>query len=240
MRFIVIFSKIIGNFLSFQGFIILIFLALSLLFFKRKNKRLSIIFFSLTFLTYLFSTNFTVYYLSKALLIKNTQDNGNYIVILGGGIDIYDGEVEIGKHTLRRLLKGFELYKKNPRKIVVTGGSIVEDIPEAVIMKDVLVSFGVKEDDIIVEPLARNTYENAKFTYEITKDVPVTIVTSYLHMKRSKMTFEKFYNKVSVVNSDLPIDYRRSYLDFLPSYQAAYTLSQILHELFGIIQYRLR
>ena len=73
------------------------------------------------------------------------------IVILGGGIILGNEEVELGPHTLKRLLKGFELYKKLDKPIVLTGGSPLgrDSLTEAEVMATVLEEWGVDYKDII-------------------------------------------------------------------------------------------
>ncbi|HOK87416.1 MAG TPA: YdcF family protein [Fervidobacterium sp.] len=160
-----------------------------------------------------------------------------YIVVLGGGVDQFGDQTEIGAHTLRRLYKGIQLYRHNKRKIVVTGGVISKGVSEAIVMKDVLVTFGIPEEDIIVEERARNTDENAKYVKELLGDIPVTIVTSSLHMKRSILSFKKRFSKVYNVQCDVPIDFRNSYLDYLPSSGAFYTFCNVTHEIVGLLKY---
>jgi hypothetical protein len=56
-------------------------------------------------------------------------------------------------------------------------------------------------------------------------------------MKRSIMLFEKYSKKnIIPIVCDYPIDFRNSFLDYLPSAEALYTFSQITHEFFGILK----
>ncbi|SHN62219.1 YdcF family protein [Fervidobacterium gondwanense] len=230
--------KIISSFVVFPGIIVLLFLVLSFILYKKRNKAWRI-FLALSFVFYIASSNWFAYLVSKTLYIPDTDDNGRYIVVLGGGIDIYNSEREIGKHTLRRLYRAYQLYLKNPRRIIVTGGVVTKGIPEASVMRDVLVSFGVPEENIIVEERARNTYENAKYTYELVGSVPITLVTSTTHMRRSLLSFGKFFSKIYHVQADYPIDFRNVYLDYVPNHGGFYTFSQVFYEWIGILQYAL-
>jgi len=127
-------TKLIGAFLTFPGFIVTFFLIAALLAALRRKKEGR--FYLLIALTmYLFSSSWFSYYLSRVLSVPDTADRGAYIVVLGGGVDHYGAITEIGKQTLRRLYKGFELYQRQHRKIVVTGGVVSKGIPEGDLMK---------------------------------------------------------------------------------------------------------
>lgn len=89
------------------------------------------------------------------------------IVVLGGGVERNTKAGDnLSDATLRRLLTGVQIYQKTKMPILVTGGSLTGLRPEAMIMKDYLVSLGVPEEKITVEDRSRNTYENAFFTRE--------------------------------------------------------------------------
>ncbi|MGC8901746.1 MAG: YdcF family protein [Fervidobacterium sp.] len=232
--------KIIGPFFTIPGIFVTVFLMLFFYFkFAQRERKVSYLFLIFGIILYVVSSSWFGYILSKVLTVDGNKDIGTYIVVLGGGIDQYSGSIEIGKHTLRRLYTAVELYKKKPRKILVTGGIIDKGVPEALVMRDVLLNFGIPNEDIIVEKNARNTYENAKYTYQILGDVPITLVTSTLHMKRSLIVFKKFYNRIGWMNSDVPLDFRNSYLDYLPSINGFYAVSNATHEILGILQYLL-
>ncbi|MCX7653099.1 MAG: YdcF family protein [Fervidobacterium sp.] len=200
----------------------------------RKDRYLFLVF---AIIMYLISSSWFTYLISKSLVLVDTEDNGKYIVVLGGGVDKFDQRYEIGKHTLRRLYKALELYKKNPRKIIVTGGVVDKGLPEALFMKKVLINFGIPEEDVIIENKARNTFENGKYTRELIGDTAITLVTSSLHMKRSLWVFKKFFSKIYYSSADVPIDFRNSYLDYLPSFEAFSTTCYFFREVIGILQY---
>jgi len=229
-------TKLIGAFLTFPGFIVTFFLIAALLAALRRKKEGR--FYLIIALTmYLFSSSWFSYYLSRILSVPDTADRGAYIVVLGGGVDHYGAITEIGKQTLRRLYKGFELYQRQHRKIVVTGGVVSKGIPEGDLMKKVLLTWGVPERDIIMENRSRNTYENARFVRNLVGDVPVTVVTSTLHMRRSLWFFKRYFSRVDHVQADVPVGFQQVYLDYLPSGGAFYAWCEITHELAGLVAY---
>lgn len=84
------------------------------------------------------------------------------------------------------------------KKILVTGGSgslLHTYKSEAVFLKEMLVNNKIPEKDIIVEPDARNTYENAVFSKRLIDSLkintPSLLITSALHMRRSTAVFTK-------------------------------------------------
>lgn len=229
-------SKVIGAFVTFPGLIVTLFLILSGILAIRRQKGWKF-FLILSAFFYIVSSSWFVYLLSKTIYTADSKDEGTYIVVLGGGVDQFGNQTEIGAHTLRRLYKGIQLYKNKQRPIVVTGGVISKGIPEAFVMKDVLVTLGIPESDIIVEEKARNTDENAQYVRKLLGDVPVTIVTSSTHMRRSLLSFGKRFSKISNIQCDVPIDFRNSYLDYLPSSGAFYGFCSITHEIVGLVKY---
>ncbi|QTA38605.1 YdcF family protein [Thermosipho ferrireducens] len=241
--------KALGAFFQFPGLIILLFLTLYLI--NIKKRRIRRFFLLLVVLFYLTSTSFFVYLVSKTLKIDYVDYKeyrqydsleGSIIVILGGGIISYDNEIEVGAHTLKRIVKGYEIYRETNAPILVTGGVISKGIPESHVMKEQLIKFGVPADKIIVEDKARNTFENAKFSEDYLKNFDtIYLVTSFLHMKRSLMQFSKALKdkRLLPVVCDFPIDFRGNYLDFLPSSQAFYSFSLITHEWIGLVAYSL-
>ncbi|HOV53981.1 MAG TPA: YdcF family protein, partial [Fervidobacterium sp.] len=135
-------SKVIGAFVTFPGLIVTLFLILSGIFVIKRQKGWKF-FLILSAFFYIISSSWFVYLLSKTIYTADSKDEGTYIVVLGGGVDQFGNQTEIGAHTLRRLYKGIQLYKNKQRPIVVTGGVISKGIPEAFVMKDVLVTLGI-------------------------------------------------------------------------------------------------
>ena len=120
--------------------------------------------------------------------IFNNLPNDNFNCKYGAVL----GNYELQKY---RVMKAVQLYKyKNIQKIIFSGGnngiSNYENnkVPEAILMKELALKMGVKEEDIIVESNSKNTIENIKNVYNILKKVDVNkiiIITSQFHLKRS-------------------------------------------------------
>lgn len=108
--------------------------------------------------------------------------------------------------TLRsRLEKGAQLLKENPHLLViVTGGNGTDaKLPEAHLMKKVLVEeFEILEDRIIVEDLARNTFENLLFCKPLIKEKRVAIVTSEFHTVRTRLLAHRLHLNYQMIGSE--------------------------------------
>mgnify|MGYP001202589768 CR=1 FL=1 len=98
-----------------------------------------------------------------------------------------------------RFLNAYELYRSGKiRKLLLTGGSgdLLQQQPsEALEMKKFLTRIGVPEEDIIIEPDSRNTYENAVFTKKILDEkypgARCLLMTSAWHIRRSEGCYRK-------------------------------------------------
>ena len=126
------------------------------------------------------------------------------IIILGGpiriGVSQERGTVELDR-SAERFTAIPALARKYPNaRIVFTGGngSLAENLAgapsEAPFAVKLLESFGIPRERILVEPRARNTVENARFTKALVNPKPGErwlLVTSAEHMPRSVGVFRK-------------------------------------------------
>lgn len=150
--------------------------------------------------------------LFKVLLFKNTKFLNKIVFIKEpSNIDFnkhYDIALVLGcsNHSLmfNRVDYALELYKKKViDKLYLTGGigslSNNRKEIEALVMKDYMISKGVKEEDIITETNSKNTIENFKNTLKLIdntykRKIDIVLVTSSFHMKRSKSILENLCN----------------------------------------------
>ena len=115
------------------------------------------------------------------------DDSAEVAVLLGGAV-----------HLMKtRAYSAYELYRdKRVKKIIPTGEMRKQSefgyLTEAEIMKSYLVGFGVKEEDILLEPQAKTTVENMIFSaltiyrkYGEKFTDSVIIVTSAAHVNRA-------------------------------------------------------
>jgi len=172
-------------------------------------------------------------------------------ILLGGDIITYDNATDrlIFRTGADRLLQTIDLYKKGLiSKILISGGSghlLYKDRTEAAFIKKFLVGIGVSPDDIIVENKSRNTKENAKYTIKIIQEMnikdPALLITSALHMKRAKATFEKQGLNVVGYATSKRTGARLKTFDhlFIPSATTLKNWDLLFHEMIGYGVYKI-
>lgn len=179
--------------------------------------------------------------------LNNNQEK-EVIVILGGGIipqTPRNGSGELSDSAMKRVYEGFLLYKNLQVPIVVTGGKLLgTEIPEAQIMKEELLKMGVNPNDIYVEPLAKNTNQNAEFTLKLLEDFEIQriyLITSAIHLTRA-MNYFNSYTNIDIV--PVPTDYKVSreklkWYDYLPDMRSLEATSSAWHEYLGLIKFKI-
>ncbi len=123
-------------------------------------------------------------------------------VVLGGdNIRVRNKQGEFSKNIgFDRLGEAFKLYqKKIVSKILISGGEYESFdhrfFNEARASFDWLVHMGVPPTDIFIEPQAKNTHENAKFSNDILAPLGVKqfyLVTNAIYMPRAILSFRKY------------------------------------------------
>ena len=167
------------------------------------------------------------------------------IVVLGGGTvrDVptpagWSGQLHDA--AAQRLLAAYALHRQTGLPLLVSGGEVFAEYGrEAVIMRDILVSFGVAPAQIILEDRSLNTTENARFTAPILRERgwrrPL-LVTSAFHMARSVAEFQR----AGISAAPYPAGYYASrryhwtLLDMVPSGSAMRGTSIALKEYLGL------
>lgn len=173
------------------------------------------------------------------------------IIILGGVIDDY----VIGKRGIPKSLAAtgtprldafIELAKRYPNaRHVFTGGSITlingRDT-EADVVRRILARLGIDTTRIIFEDRSRNTWENARFSYDLLKPRPHEswlLITSARHMPRAVGVFRKVGWNVL----PFPVDYITDVESrFHPEFGIGanlQTVSEALREWIGLAAYHL-
>ena len=127
-------------------------------------------------------------------IIKNARTDHDperpYLVVLGAAV--YGDQPSL---TLVRRLEGARDYLlAYPESVAIVSGGMGkgENITEAQAMHDWLVSEGIAEDRILLEPRATSTQENLSFSFDIIRsrgddpDGNVAIVSSAYHLFRAK------------------------------------------------------
>lgn len=123
------------------------------------------------------------------------------IVVLGGGTLAQETprpSVEINGAG-DRVFYAMRLYQQGKAEHILLSGGYIEWINASPIspaedMRELMITFGVPEDAIWLQPESQNTYEDALYSAEILKEQGITrvlLVTSAMHMPRSVALFEQ-------------------------------------------------
>ena len=149
-----------------------------------------------------------------------------------------------------RFMVGFQGIQLNKfDRVILSGGSssIINHVYyEAVEARKYMISLGVDSNKIIIDPKARNTYENAVFTKHLLDSLgikePICLITSASHMNRSAMCYKKvgvpFVEYRAHFTSSKDRNYSLSTF-LVPSAGAIDKLGDLIHEWIGIIAYKL-
>lgn len=167
------------------------------------------------------------------------------IIVLGG--NTYFNAPEYGTDTvsepaLVRLRYAAKLQRETGKPILVTGGKpLGNNVSQAQQMKSVL----EREFRVPVrwtEDASDNTLENARYSYRLLQKVGIKrvyLVTHAWHMPRSSKAFESAGFEVIPAPTAFTTHYKTNLLDFVPDAPAIYRSRIFIHELIGLLWYRL-
>lgn len=182
-----------------------------------------------------------------AVLVDSQHQSADAIVILGGGTYFhapeYAGQDTIGDATLVRLRYGARLQRETGKPILVTGGKpLGNSLPEAQQMRIAL------EQDFHVpvrwtEEGSDNTFENALYSFRILQTAGVHkiyLVTHAWHMPRAAQIFRRAGFEVVEAPTAYTTRYRMDLLAFLPQAESLHESKIFIHEMIGLLWYRLK
>jgi uncharacterized SAM-binding protein YcdF (DUF218 family) len=150
-----------------------------------------------------------------------------------------------------RILYAARLIKRGAaRRLIISGGNVpfMREIGGSLARVNgrlLTGQLGVDSSVILLEEKSRNTYENAVFTKKMLDSLqlpPVVIlVTSAMHMRRSAALFRKAGCRVFPAPTDYQatVPFRPTPLTLFPNAASLYHSTCALHEIYGIIAYRL-
>ena len=171
------------------------------------------------------------------------------IIVLGGSFDQElvskeRNEISLNEYA-ERATKALEIYKKNPKILILFSGYSNKIKPigwsESDMAKKFFLEQGVRSDNIIFENKSRNTYENVQYSKDIIKNYKGNwgLVTSAFHMPRSYFLFKR----ESLILEPISVDYRtgtspRFWINF-DIKKGLENWNIILHEVVGIFYYKI-
>ncbi|MBD3637882.1 MAG: YdcF family protein [Crocinitomicaceae bacterium] len=206
----------------------------------------------------LFFSN-TVIFLEFARLWESEgtkiEDVGHYdcAVVLGGMFEWDNSNERLsirrGGDRIWQTINLYHLGKVD--KILISGSNgylFDSELQEAKQLKEVLIENGIPEEDILIEPNSRNTFENAVESKKVLDQHPeinsILLVTSALHMPRAKGCFENagFKNFDCFTTDHYTGKGKRGYkFDqiFLPNVSNMVDWHRLIHEWVGYVAYRI-
>lgn len=173
------------------------------------------------------------------------------IVVLGGsGVALEPPRIhpEINQAG-DRLVHAARLYQQGyaPR-IITSGGTVVgafkKSVPEGVHNALFLRNIGIDSAAIIIEAKAKNTAEHGPLIAEILDSLHlakrIILVTSATHMSRSVALFKKSGYTVYPSAADFNSDLRglNAIKDLFPDAGALWSTTSAVHEIYGMVGYR--
>ena len=146
--------------------------------------------------------------------MREAQLKKHDVAIVLGGMAEYNNDLDVLsiRRPGDRIFQAVTLYKKGKvRKILISGDSghlTDRGLHEARQMKQILVSWGIPETDVLTEEKSVNTHENAKETVKLLqRSYPdlksFVLITSGLHMRRALGCFQKEGLKCTPYATDL-------------------------------------
>jgi uncharacterized SAM-binding protein YcdF (DUF218 family) len=171
------------------------------------------------------------------------------VIVLGGSFDLLLESKERNEVLLNssaeRLTKALEIYKKNPRLLILFTGFSNELRPKGWSESDMAKKFfleqGVRLENLIFENKSKNTFENIIYSKDIIKTNKGTwgLVTSASHMPRSYFGFKR----QGLILEPISVDYRTGTSSiFWINFDIKKGLENwniILHEVVGISYYKI-
>jgi uncharacterized SAM-binding protein YcdF (DUF218 family) len=167
------------------------------------------------------------------------------IVVLAGSVNPplpHTPYALVGRDSYVRLQRAVWLFKNwKPLPILFSGGG-VDGKWYAAASRHVLESEAVPPEMIWTESQSRSTYENALFSSEILRQRNISriaLIVDASSMPRAAACFRKLGLEV------LAVPARYSHLnyeldDFVPTWQAIESNGETLHEIVGLVWYKLR
>ena len=184
---------------------------------------------------------------SRVTVLDSQRQRADAIVILGGGTYFhapeYAGQDTVGEQTLMRLRYGAKLQRETGKPILVTGGKPLGNrLSEAQQMRAVL------EQDFRVpvrwtEETSDNTFENAHHSFRMLQAQGVRriyLVTHAWHMPRAADVFRRAGFEVVEAPTAFTTRYQTDLLAFLPRAEALRDSKIFMHEVIGLVWYRLK
>jgi uncharacterized SAM-binding protein YcdF (DUF218 family) len=227
---------------------ILFLLLLGLYLLYRKKERLAQYSLGLGIaLLFLFSyqpfSNFLVSVLEeKYPKYESQKEEIFYIHVLGNGHTTDPSQPitsQLSDAGTKRVIEGIRLHLLHPKsKLIFTGYAGDTNTSNAQMNAALAKALGVKEENMIINPLPKDTKEEVLFARTIVGEEKLILVTSATHMPRAM----KLFSSVGLEPLATPTDFKKDETRFLdaPSIQNLHNSQRAIHEYLGMLWNNLR
>jgi len=159
--------------------------------------------------------------------LEKIPNNIEYILLLGGDRD-------------KRAWEALRLYHKIPNvKIITSGYSLHDHLSDAEKTATKLMESGIPKERILMQDMAKTTFEEAQHMRERVGDKAFILVTAAYHMPRTM----KLFQKAGLNPIPAPADFNRAeesgFVSILQSKQLRNT-EHAWHEYLGLLIYKLQ
>ena len=117
-----------------------------------------------------------------------------YIAVLGGSVfpqTYLPLTSRLGHSPFARTVEAARIHRLVPESKIITSGRGAEDVTEAEVMFQLLVSIGVDAANLLIEDQSMNTEEQVIAIRRIVGDAQFVLVTSAIHMPRAMLLFQR-------------------------------------------------
>ncbi len=242
MEFGFVLKKFVTFFIEPYGMIVTLFLLGLFFLFTQKIKRAKI------FLSLAFSILFLFAYppfsnaLVKGLEEKYPKYNGvkniKFIHVLGSGHTtdpLQPLSSQIGDAGVKRVVEGVILHKQiKGSTLIFTGYELSTNVTNAKMNASLAMALGVDAENIIINGIPKDTYEEALFTKSLLGDAPFILVTSAAHMPRSMELFRSLGLNPIAAPSDFLKNEQRGFLRE-PNVHDLGISQRAVHEYLGLL-----
>ncbi len=164
---------------------------------------------------------------NKYSQLNHIPPNIQYILLLGGDRD-------------KRAWEALRLYHKIPNvKIITSGYSLHDSISDANKTATKLINAGIPKEKILMQEMAKTTFEEAQYMKERIGDKAFILVTSAYHMPRTMKLFQKAgLNPIAAPTNFNPVK-ESGIVSILQGKQLQKT-EHAWHEYLGMLIYKLQ
>lgn len=243
------FQKIVKPFLWPPGFFVFLLLVASLWLLAHRRTGPALASFLLASVMWLAAAAPVADYLLRSLETRHplsARIDGDVIILLGSavyaGAPDMDGTGAPNAEACERLLTAARLHRRTGLPVILSGGRVYADQDlMGPVYRRFLVALGIPHDRIFLENKSRNTYENARYSWDLCRQNGYRhplVVTHAVHMPRAMFCFRQ----LNVPAIPVPCGFRTwegqeyHWSSFLP--RSFDGIAMALHEYFGLWAYR--